>query len=249
MGAAVQDDINNKLDQILNEVRYSRMEKEFQDLQKMQEEMMKRISNLESVVPLKVNSVNQTKSRDAGVTYKRWGRSSCSGNRSDIVYEGFAAGGHYRHPGASPEMLCLPRDPEWGKYSDKSEGPSNYIYVAEYEIEDGRDVTLFGKSIHQQDIPCAVCEARNRNTKIMIPARKTCYDGWTREYWGYLMSSQYEHAQQKNIYCVDAEPEFLTGGADNTNGYILYLVEIRRGGNICPPYVDGRELTCVVCTK
>ena len=123
------------------------------------------------------------------------------------------------------------------------------IYIAEYELPEGRDNAVIGKPIHEQDVPCAVCEARNRKSQLMIPGRKTCYDGWSREYWGYLMSSRHSNKQQMNFYCIDADPEFLTGGSANTNGYILYLVEIREKGNIFPPYVNGRELPCVVCTK
>ncbi|XP_078681676.1 uncharacterized protein LOC144916423 [Branchiostoma floridae x Branchiostoma belcheri] len=49
--------------------------------------------------------------------------------------------------------------------------------------------------------------------------------------------------------CVDGQPETVPGGDANQNGALFYLVEARCGSLPCPEYVEGRELTCVVCTK
>ena len=248
-GSATQADMKYKLDEILQEVRHSTLEREIQDLKKrvLQMEREKEENKAVQKCPIEDRSTPG----DSGVIYYRWGRTSCPENGTVMVYSGFAAGGDYQHSGASPEMLCLPPDPEWGRYSAGHDTYSNIVYSAEYELPTSRDNAIFGKPLHQQDVPCAVCEARSRKSHLMIPGRKTCYDGWSREYWGYLMSSRYSHQQQMSFYCVDADPEVLRGGDANTNGYILYVVEIRlgKGGTIFPPYVDGRELTCVVCTK
>ena len=184
-----------------------------------------------------------------GTVYTRWGRTTCPGNGSDVLYSGYAAGGHYKHSGASPNMLCLPDNPEWGKYDASKNSVGNYLYGVEYEMDNKRDSSIFGKPVYQQDAPCAVCEVQQRSRKLMIPGRKTCYDGWTREYWGYLMTGHYKHAATADYNCVDADPEALPGGHENQNGYLLYFVEVRCGALKCPPYVMGRELPCVVCTK
>ena len=83
----------------------------------------------------------------------------------------------------------------------------------------------------------------------MIPARNKCYDGWTTEYSGYLSTGYYVDAGASEYICVDGEPEVIKGGTANTDGKLLYLVEGRCGSLPCPPYINGRELTCVVCTK
>ena len=52
-------------------------------------------------------------SKSQRTTYTRWGRTICSGNGSESVYDGFAGGSHYTHKGGASSMLCLPMDPDW----------------------------------------------------------------------------------------------------------------------------------------
>ena len=55
---------------------------------------------------------------------------------------------------------------------------------------------------HNTDVPCAVCYVPTRNALYMIPAKYTCPSGWTREYFGYLMSEH--HSYHRSQYtCVD----------------------------------------------
>ena len=205
-------------------------------------------ANAEHIAKINKFSADKEAQTDIGTVYTRWGRTACPGNGSAVVYSGYAAGGHYSHTGASPNMLCLPQDPVWGKYVD-SDNVGGKVYGVEYELDSGRDQSIIGKSLHQQDVPCVVCDVRRRTRKIMIPGRTTCYDGWTREYWGYLMTNHYRHAAQADYHCIDADPEILAGGHRNQNGYLLYLVEVQCEALKCPPYIKGRELSCAVCTK
>ena len=48
--------------------------------------------------------------------------------------------------------------------------------------------------------------------------------------------------------CLDDDPETIQGGAADKNGALFYLTEARCGSLPCPNYIDGRELTCVVCS-
>ena len=186
---------------------------------------------------------------NAGTVYTRWGRTSCPGNGTDIVYSGYAAGGYFTHNGRSPELLCLPEDPEWGTYDESLNNNGGFIYGAEYELKErGRD-KIFGENIDDQDVLCAVCEVKQRTRHLMISGRITCYNGWTREYWGYLMTSHYSHSTQAEYYCIDAKPDVLPEGAADQNGFLLYFVEVRGDSVKDPPYIKGRELPCVVCTK
>ena len=65
------------------------------------------------------------------------------------------------------------------------------------------------------------------------------------------MSGFYNHAAATDYYCIDKEPENVAGGGEgrNDDGKLLNFVEARCGSLKCPPYVNGRELTCVVCSK
>lgn len=78
----------------------------------------------------------------------------------------------YAHPGAAVDPLCLPRDPEWGVYKDGINGYKNYVFGAEYETgtSPGNLPTL-----HQHDIPCAVCLLRNRSVVKMFPGETDEY--------------------------------------------------------------------------
>ena len=81
----------------------------------------------------------------------------------------------------------------------------------------------------------------------MIPAKVSCPTGWTKEYDGFLMSQHY--TQKGSTYiCVDKEYETVSGGHENKNGGLLYVVEVVCGSLSCPPYENGFELACVVCT-
>ncbi|KAI8520759.1 hypothetical protein Bbelb_005130 [Branchiostoma belcheri] len=179
----------------------------------------------------------------SGMTqYTRWGRDSCHGD-AILVYKGFMAGSWYSHSGSGSNFLCLPEDPEWLQYDDATDGERGFVAGAEYETDAN---SPFG--VHDQhDAPCAVC-AIPRSTTIMIPAKKTCPPGWTSEYFGYLMAERYNH-RRTDFVCVDVEAQHLEAGASNNNGALLYQVEGRCNYNLhCPPYVNGRELTCVVCS-
>ena len=60
------------------------------------------------------------------------------------------------------------------------------------------------------------------------------------------------HTQQRgyNYACVDKDPEAIRGLHANTNGALFYFVQgsCKELGE-CPPYIQGAELTCVVCSR
>eukprot|EP00058_Branchiostoma_floridae_P004809 XP_002590297.1 hypothetical protein BRAFLDRAFT_76550 [Branchiostoma floridae] len=183
-----------------------------------------------------------------GSVYTRWGRKTCADNSgAELVYSGVAGGTHYNHQGGGTNYQCLPTNPQWGKYKGGVEGSKAFMYGAEYQLN--TDFPFGSRSLNEHDVPCAVCYVPTRGNKLMIPARNTCPTGWTQEYDGYLMTSYYNHPGAKEFVCVDEQPEPVTGGQANHNGALFYPVEARCGSLPCPNYVEGRELTCVVCTK
>ena len=145
--------------------------------------------------------------------------------------------------------MCLPAIPEYDYIRNGAQGGRGYVYGAEYQMTDVTDAKL--KTLHDYDVPCAVCEVSNRGRHLMIPAKMTCPDGWTKEYNGYLVSESYCHWRTSQYICMDHDPEAIPGSNANKNGALLYMVEGRCGSLPCASdkYVDGHELTCVVCTK
>ena len=166
----------------------------------------------------------------------------------NIFVLGYMAGRKYTSEGSGVDSQCLPEDPVWGNYHDGDESNSAfraYIYGAEIDTND--DAGVFPYSVNEQDMSCAVCKT-NKSMNVMIPARNMCYSGWTEEYHGYLMAGSHSNKGHTHI-CMDGEPEFLQHGGTNDNEHIMYLVDGQCGSLPCPPYVQGRELTCVVCSQ
>ncbi|XP_066279753.1 short-chain collagen C4-like [Branchiostoma lanceolatum] len=183
-----------------------------------------------------------------GSVYTRWGRKTCAENGgAELVYEGVAGGTHYTHQGGGTNYQCLPNDPQWGRYQDGVQGWKAFMYGAEYQLN--TNYPFGSASLHDDNVPCAVCYVPTRASKLMIPARNICPAGWTQEYDGYLMAGHYSHAGAKEYVCVDEQPEAVPGGHADHNGALFYPVEARCGSLPCPSYVEGRELTCAVCTK
>ena len=81
----------------------------------------------------------------------------------------------------------------------------------------------------------------------MIPAKYTCPTGWTREYFGYLMSEQYKH-HRSQFSCVDHSLTSVIGSHHDYNGFLFSGVEGVCGSLPCPPYTQDKELSCAVCT-
>ena len=177
-----------------------------------------------------------------GVTYIRWGKMSCPTNEgTELMYKGRAAGSGHNQKGGGTDLLCLPENPEF--LASRNGGHRAYVYQTEYETNTGPSF----QNLHDHDIPCATCFSSQRGAKIMIPGKTTCLKGWTREYYGYLMSAFHSHYRM-TYSCVDVTAEAVPGTAKNRNGALLYHVEVQTGA-LPSAYINGNELTCVVCTK
>ena len=62
------------------------------------------------------------------------------------------------------------------------------------------------------------------------------------------MAERHNHARS-TYECVDSSPESVPGSTGDTNGALFFHTEATCNGLPCPPYVEGREVTCAVCTK
>ncbi|KAJ8028414.1 Short-chain collagen C4 [Holothuria leucospilota] len=187
-------------------------------------------------------------SNNSGAIYTRWGHSSCPCT-SELVYTGIAGGSFYTHKGSGSNYLCLPEEPIYDETESSAHGERGRVYGGEYQTRS--DTLSPFRNLYQHDVPCAVCKATNRPSLLMIPARNVCPDEkWTKEYHGYLMSERSAHYRTEYV-CVDSQPQAVPRTSDNNNGALFYLVEgicTEGGGLPCGPYINGYELTCVVCT-
>ena len=158
-------------------------------------------------------------------------------------------GSSHRHSGGASNYLCLPLNPIYEKYAAGTQGASS-IDGSEYQISAAQKHIFPNAALRDKDAPCAVCQAKSRGSHVMIPARNVCPSGWTMEYKGYLMAEYFKHEGRTQYICVDGAPEAIPGSHRNKNGVLLYFVESNCDLSLpCPPYVHGRELTCVVCTQ
>ena len=118
-----------------------------------------------------------------------------------MVYVGRSAGSHYTHRGGGANYQCVTEEPENFDFGPGTVDAS-FMYGAEYEC---------GGMYHQQifsymnmmfpvlsAIYVATCE-----TVLMIPGRYTCPQSWTREYYGWLMATHYNH-HRSTFECVDS---------------------------------------------
>ena len=181
--------------------------------------------------------------KSGGVVYTRWGRKSCPNDTgAQLVYEGITGGSYFSHPGGGANYVCLPKDPQY--MSTHVPSAYSYMHGTEYQNVNG---IFSDKQGH--DAPCAVCYSSIKTVKLMIPARITCPSSWTIEYKGYLMTAYYKHDNNRVYECVDENPESIPGSSAITNGAIYYFTVSTCNGLPCPPYVNNRAITCVVCTK
>jgi len=189
------------------------------------------------------------------VTYIRWGRTVCPAG-AEVVYKGYAGGQDYLNAGGGANMLCLPETPEWGKVVQGNQMYSGWIGGVEYKFHSGYEQYPFS-SVNANNMPlldndavCVVCLVPSKSVALMIPAKTTCMAGWRKEYSGYLASQNHEHKRGEYI-CLDEAPEIRGGnGCDKRNGALLYPVQATCSSSLaCPPYVQGWELACIVCSK
>jgi len=181
-----------------------------------------------------------------GFVYTRWGHSSCPGN-AKVVYNGIMSGKYYNTGGSGSNYLCLPEIP---KYDDNVVVHGTQTDRASlYHVQFGGSTGPFASNRYH-DVACAICLQEYRNNHFMYPGRDDCPNGWTREYYGYLMSADDHHGTTEYV-CVDESGGSLPGTSSNVLGGLLNPVEskcVTGGGIPCAPYVDGYELTCAICS-
>ncbi|XP_034328163.2 uncharacterized protein [Magallana gigas] len=236
----LQGYLTGQLSSALGAYQVEALRREFKSFTDQIEKSLKTIQE-----KTEVDAQKMQETKNSSVVYTRWGKKTCHSD-AELVLSGFTGGSWYDHNGAAVDLLCLPRDPEWGIYTDGDDDSRALVYGTEYETHSSPG---YLRTFYEHDVPCAVCLLQNRSVVKMFPARKTCYKGWKLEYHGYLMAGHYGHAAGSMYTCVDEKPDTLHAGHANNNGRLFFSVEGRCGSLKCPPYVEGRELVCAVCSK
>jgi hypothetical protein len=158
-----------------------------------------------------------------------------------IIVLGQVGGSVYSQTGNGANPLCMVHEVLWGTFQPKPN--MGEIRGAEYQDD------FWGPGSMDKDIPCAVCSPKQGSTVLMIPGRNRCLSGWTEQYHGYLSSNMAGHPQTTTYVCVDESVEFMDGGVNNDEySFLMYGVRAHCGSLKCPPYVEGRPITCVVCS-
>ena len=181
--------------------------------------------------------------RNGGTVYVRWGHDQCP-STAQLVYSGRAGGSKWDLGGGSNPQ-CLPLDPNFLRTISGTQHRA-LMYGAEYETNTDSNSHIHG--VDDTDIPCAVCHVSSRTAVYMVPAKYSCPSGWTREYYGYLMTSH--SVQKRTVFtCMDTAFKSVVGSSADRDSVLFYFVEGRCGSLPCPPYDNHRELSCAVCTK
>ncbi len=178
------------------------------------------------------------------VLYTRWGRSDCPSGTS-LVYDGIVGGSHHAHSGSGTNLLCLSKQPTSAGFNDGNQNGA-LIYGAEYETA-GSGLSAL-QALQDLNVPCVVCLREGAKVMLMQPGRDVCPVGFTREYAGYLMATNYAQTKSEFV-CVDQQPVGVPGTAGNSDGALLYPAEAECGSLPCLPYTQDREITCSVCSK
>ena len=197
--------------------------------------------------PGQMDTKGDKEEKNGGTVYVRWGHDQCP-STAQLVYSGRAGGPFYSQSGSGSNPQCLPMDPNFLRSINGDQRSRAFIYGAEYETH--TDITSHVHGRHHRDVPCAVCHVSNRTAVYMVPAKYTCPTGWTREYYGYLMTERTANGHHRSQYtCMDIALKPVPGSSTNKDGLLFCFVEGRCGSLPCPPYDNTNELTCSVCTK
>jgi len=191
----------------------------------------------------------------AGVIFTRWGRTTCP-HSSITLHVGYVGKSHWNHSGSGSNYLCLHSHPKWGSGNIPGfQDTAARIYGVEYQLYYGYSNyrpfsynNVGGRDLHDNDALCVVCYNPEAHAQYMVPSRPDCPNAMHLEYSGYLVSERYMHQSSGEYVCLDIEPEARVGGEENLDGGLFYPVEAACGSLPCPPYVNGNELTCAVCT-
>eukprot|EP01050_Picozoa_sp_SAG11_P005440 SAG11_NODE_384_length_9897_cov_11.158502_8_plen_575_part_00 len=172
--------------------------------------------------------------------YVQWGRQTCS-NEHQTEYVGLVMSTHYSQTEA--RAICV--DLERGMHAGSDSGDQNGALLYTTEMEAGSaDESLYPPN---REVSCAACSAAGGGFVYTRWGSRSCPDGSTLLYDGFIAGSHYTHTGGGyNYVCMHPEPQYPDGydDADN-NGNLLYGTEYENTGAI-DLNQDG-DAACAVC--
>ena len=109
-----------------------------------------------------------------------------------MVSSGLMSSRQSSDSGGGSNYLCLPHNPEYVNTATNLATNRAMIYGTEYQ-GDPDDIfdmdNIVGGTFIDHNVPCTVCES-NKTSVFMYPARTTCPQDWSQEYWGYLIAER-----------------------------------------------------------
>jgi len=181
-----------------------------------------------------------------GITYTRWGRTTCAGDAT-VFHTGYAASAKWDETGSGKNYICLADQPEWGKVTAGVQGGSR-LFGTQYALDAywaPFSMTSFPNSkTNQVPMPCVICDSPN--TKVQLASGSiNCPAGWNSEYNGYL-GALYQQASE--WICIDGTPE-PRGAVYGAWQAHFHVAEVFCGTLPCSVYPDGNEVSCAVCSS
>ena len=156
---------------------------------------------------------------------------------------GFVGGTYYNDEGGASNHMCLRPDPIF-RPTDEARSTRSEVHGAEYHHPPK-------SQLHDHEVPCAVCQV-TRRSMLMMPGTNLCDEGWTTEYVGYISSEKGGNANhhRSEFICVDDDAEPTPNSSpDDDDGILLIPAQTICGSLPCLPYVDSKDLLCVVCSR
>ena len=64
------------------------------------------------------------------------------------------------------------------------------------------------------------------------------------------MAERSDNMHKSTFECVDKDPDYIPGeAADHDEALFYFTRAVCDQGLLCPPYIDNKAITCVVCTQ
>ena len=162
------------------------------------------------------------------------------------MYDGIAGRTEHSVKGGGIDFQFLSKVPQYLSVSSGIQQLRSSLSAVEHEDQEGP--TLTSSTFRKAGLYCAVCYTQTRGASIMIPGRCQCPGNWTTEYFGYLSAERGGHISPSTYICIDNN--LVPKSKVNPYGSTTMKVEMKcHNTHICPPYEEGKELTCAVCTK
>ena len=170
-----------------------------------------------------------------------------------VAVAGVVAGGRANQKGATASLLCLPELSNYDVIEAGVQDSRPYIEGILYMVGN----FPMWSPLHMRRVPCTLCRVPDRGVATVHPARNTCLGNWTLEYTGFMMGSATSQNHGTDSICVDAdaEPQSPERSAYEGDGHgVMYgaismtHTDCNPGDMTCPPYYEGQEILCAVCS-